>query len=252
MKYQSAARWLRRHLARDSVLRTTRPHRRRGVRQNRSMWFVNPSSLPVTACRSCGTAAGYADQKSGHTMARSRYRHGSTSHHRRAVASDRSPTTIPPTGRVSASRAAQTQQARPLSPTNDHNASASITRSPACSRAGRGRAGSAGGTGRGRTPGATTGTGRRSGRWPQAEPRGRHPLDGLLVLVRHRPRAGAATNRRPHPRHRKLGSPVRVGPLRATVVAAQRGHGGGSATGNRSRYRRAGIQAITPPGRGAG
>ena len=37
---------------------------------------------------------------------------------------------------------------------------------------------------------------------------------------------GSATNRRPHARHRKLGTPLWVGPLRTTWPAAHRGHGG--------------------------
>jgi hypothetical protein len=58
------------------------------------------------------------------------------------------------------------------------------------------------------------------------------------------PLRGAATNRRPHPRQRKLGAPDRDGPLRTMAVPEQRGHGGG-ASGIRSGYQGAGVRATT-------
>ena len=58
------------------------------------------------------------------------------------------------------------------------------------------------------------------------------------------PLRGAATNRRPHPRQRKVGSPDRDGPLRTMAVPEQRGHGG-VASCIRSSYERAGHEATT-------
>ena len=52
---------------------------------------------------------------------------------------------------------------------------------------------------------------------------------------------GASTNRRPHPRQRKLGSPVRVGPLRTTWADWHRGQAGGIGLSDiRSSYAHAG------------
>ena len=72
MKYHRAPTWFRSHFENESVLRTNRLHRCRTVHQNRSMPQVSPASLPAAACRSSGTAARYALQKSVQTMARSR------------------------------------------------------------------------------------------------------------------------------------------------------------------------------------
>ena len=59
------------------------------------------------------------------------------------------------------------------------------------------------------------------------------------------PFRGAATNRRPHPRQRKLGTPEWVRPLRTTCGSEQRGHGGGGASCIRSGYKRATHEATT-------
>src|SRR5258706_8764844 len=58
---------------------------------------------------------------------------------------------------------------------------------------------------------------------------------------------GRSTNRRPHPRQRKLGEPAWVRPLRTTWVARHRGHGGigSDASCIRSDYRRPSEEATT-------
>jgi hypothetical protein len=93
----------------DNVLRTSRVHRGRRVHQNRSTWLVNPTSFPAAVYRAAGTTA--------------RYSAGRAAHNRRAVASVRSPATLPTTCQVSASRATPPR----LPPTTLQSSSASIT-----------------------------------------------------------------------------------------------------------------------------
>ena len=131
-----------------------------GVSQSRSTWAVNPESLPTARCWEAGITTRYEAKKSVNTAAPDRYSPGMASHRRWAVAADRSPTTIPSTRRVSASRAAQTHRTSAFERTKLQSSSASITTGPALGGAARGPVGPPPGGRSGRTPGPTTGTGR--------------------------------------------------------------------------------------------